>query len=153
MIDPEQLRDFVVTPTLKEIGLYSKAAMRLVIGTGLVESQLTYLHQINGIALGIYQCEPATHKDIWDNFLMYKIHIAKRLNEFNMDYRDVRQLVYNLKYATAICRIHYLRDPNPLPDENDIEGMAKTWKSVYNTHLGKGTVEKFMKHSEIILNL
>jgi len=149
----KQFRDYIVAPTLREIGLYSKSAERLVIGTALTESRLEYVKQINGPALGIYQCEPATHKDIVDNFLMYRLPLMKKLAPFNVDFADHSQLTYNLKYATAICRIHYLRDPNPLPEQNDILGMAETWKRCYNTHRGKGTVEDFLNKASQILEI
>ena len=153
MLNIQQFRDEIVRPTLKEIGLWSKSAERLVIGTALTESGLEYIKQIGGPALGLYQCEPKTHKDIWDNFLLYRVPLAKKLNGFNIDYRDHKQLIWNIKYATAICRIHYLRDPNPLPDENDILGMANTWKDCYNTNQGKGTVEDFLNKASIILEI
>ena len=93
MINLNQFRDEIVAPTLKEIGLYSKAAERLVIGTGLTESRLEYVKQIGGPALGLYQCEPSTHKDIWDNYLIYNLPLAKKLNSFNIDCQNHNQLV------------------------------------------------------------
>ena len=42
-------------------------------GTAAVESRMgTYLRQIGGPALGIWQVEPATHLDCWDNWLDYR---------------------------------------------------------------------------------
>lgn len=148
-----QLRDLVVVPALKEIQLYNKAAMRLVIGTGIVESGYEHIHQINGPALGFWQCEPATHKDIWDNYLLFKLPLAQKMNAFNLDYKDAGQLVWNLKYAAAICRIHYLRVKKPLPHENDILGMAHYWKDFYNTSGGKGSVDDFLNKASVVLEL
>lgn len=153
MINLKQLRDNIVRPTLKEIDLYSKSAERLVIGTGLVESGFEYIKQIEGPALGFWQCEPDTHSDIWKSYLLYKLPLATRLNAFNLDYKNAKQLVWNLKYACAICRIHYLRVKEPLPNENDILGMAKYWKKYYNTEQGKGEVEDFLNKASVILEL
>lgn len=154
MINPAQLRDYVVTPALKEIGLYSKAAMRLVIGTAMTESRLEYLHQVGGgPALGLWQIEPKTHNDVWENYLLYRLPLAKKLNPFNVDYKDTNQLIWNLKYGAAICRIIYLRAPAPLPDENNIFGMAKYWKAVYNTELGAGKPEDFLNKAATVLEL
>ena len=47
------------------------------------------------------------------------------------------------KDGTAICRIHYWRKPGAIPAE--IEGQAAYWKRHYNTPLGRGTVEKYLK--------
>ena len=154
MINPVQFRDYIVTPTLKEIQLYSKAAMRLLIGTALTESKLEYLHQVGGgPALGVYQMEPATHDDIWKNYLLFKLPLAQKMNGFNFNYLDSKQMVWNLKYATAMCRAHYLRVKAPLPDHNDISGMADYWKKHYNTEKGKGTPEDFLSKASLILNL
>jgi len=149
----EQLRDLVVVPVLRELQMNSKAAMRLVIGTGLVESKYTHIKQVNGPALGFWQMEPKTHDDIWSSYLLYRLDIAKRLNNFHLDYKDSDQLIYNMKYACAMCRIHYWRSPMPLPDANDIEGLGRMWKLVYNTEQGKGTVEKFVNEAQEVLIL
>ena len=45
-----------------------------------------------------------------------------------------------------MCRLKYRRDPEPLPEPDDIEGLGKTWKRVYNTHLGKGKVDEFVSN-------
>ena len=149
-----QLRDLVVIPALKEIQLYNKAAMRLVIGTGIVEFGYEYIHQINGPALGFWQCEPATYKDIYENYLLFNLPLAQKLNAFSIGHhKDAGQLVWNLKYAAAICRIHYLRVKKPLPHENDILGMAHYYKDHYNTKLGKATYEDFLNKASLVLEL
>ena len=71
--------DKVVTDILTKAKVYSDSAKVLLIGTCDIESNLgTYLYQINGPALGIYQMEPATHDDIILNYLKY--------NPIYMDY-------------------------------------------------------------------
>jgi hypothetical protein len=42
-----------------------------------------------------------------------------------------------------MCRIKYLRAPDALPSENDIQAMANYWKKYYNTPLGAGTPKEF----------
>lgn len=139
MIDIEHLRDYVIAPTLKDLGLYSKAAERLIIGTAIVESNLQYLRQIGGgPARGVYQCELRTHKDIWDNFLKYKKDLSQMVSTFLTGHEAPENQLYgNLYYATAICRIHYLRVKAPLPASEDFEGMAQYHKKYYNSVLGK----------------
>ena len=51
----------------------------------------------------------------------------------------------NIAVQAAFCRIVYLRDPYPIPSLNKLEEQARCWKRVYNTKLGKGTVEHFME--------
>ena len=50
-LNPQQLRDLVIRPTLKRLGLWSTAAEELVLGTGIQESGLQYLQQL-GAGLG-----------------------------------------------------------------------------------------------------
>lgn len=144
MIDHNQLREFVIRPVLKDIGLYSPAAEELLVLTAAVESQGgTYIHQIGGgPALGIYQMEPATHADIHDNFLRYKDGLKLRILPYVGHQLGDNHLVYDLAYATIMARIHYLRVRDPLPAADDISGLAQYWKDHYNTYLGAGTVSK-----------
>ena len=51
--------------------------------------------------------------------------------------------MWNLGYATAMCRVHYRRVLEPLPGADDIPGLAEYWKQHYNTPLGRGTVGEF----------
>ncbi len=139
MLHLPDLRDYVIIPTLKELGMYSPAAVNLLMGTAVQESKLTYLKQIGGPALGIYQMEHETYLDIWRNYLEYKPQIIWHLEE-----EISEQMVYDLAYATIMARIHYWRRPEPLPDKDDVEGLAKYWKQWWNSPLGKGTVPQFV---------
>lgn len=139
-IHPGQLREHVIRPTLKSMGLYSHAAEELLMLTAATESLGgRYLHQVGGPALGIYQMEPATCHDIYDNYLKYRPELAKKVALFGDGYRE---LPGNLYYATAMARIHYLRRSEPLPPASDVRGLANYWKQYYNTHLGAGTVKQ-----------
>ena len=65
-----QIRSMVIRPSLKKLGLHSTSAEELVPGTAIVESGLTYLKQHGeGPALGLWQVGPATHEDLYTNFL------------------------------------------------------------------------------------
>ena len=41
-----------------------------------------------------------------------------------------------------MCRVHYLRVRESLPQSSDINALAQYWKVHYNTIHGKGTVQK-----------
>ena len=144
MINIEHFKDEVVIPTLKELDMYSEEACLLILGTAIQESRLHYLKQIpSGIAKGVCQMEEATHNDIWENFIAYKPEIKTALLGIANQSMDLaEQLKGNLYYAVAMCRVHYYRVSEPLP--NDLEGMAKYWKKYYNTPLGAGTEEEFI---------
>ena len=150
MLNILQFRLNVVRPVLEAIGGHSMAAENLVLGTALQESNLHYLRQLaEGPARGLFQMEPATHDDIWDNYLAYRNELADQVSSFLVPGRDrFGQLVWNLGYACAMCRVHYQRVPEPLPDATDIQGLAAYWKRHYNTAQGKGTIQEFVEKFE-----
>lgn len=142
------LASHVVRPTLKACDLYTLAAEQLLLGTAAVESDMgTFLHQKGGPALGIYQMEPNTHDDIYINYLKFQPNVKSKILtacEY-VDRPKHTALVENLAYATVMARLLYLRVPEKLPREHDIDEMAYYWKKYYNTHLGKGKEEDFKK--------
>jgi len=144
------LKEYIIIPTLDYMGLNSASAVNLLLGTAAQESHLgKYLHQINGPALGIYQMEPDTHKDIHNNFLVYKSDLNKKILNLSFPAFSMKKnLIGNLYYATAMARIHYYRVPEKLPKADDIEGLANYWKRYYNTIRGQGTIKEFIKNFE-----
>lgn len=148
-LDIDQLRLHVIRPVLQRLDLWSQTAENLVLGTALHESHARYLRQINGPAMGIYQMEPATHYDIHENFLKHRTTLRLRVNQyagfFSGDLPDPGEMIGNLFYATAMCRVHYLRVRDPLPT-NEPYALAQYWKQWFNTRLGKGTVEQALPH-------
>lgn len=146
MIDKSQLRR-MIEDVLTPLGLYSPAASDLLMGTAAQESRLgTYWYQIKGPALGIFQMEPATEKDIWENYLAYKLPLALKIKVMITENEGSFDLRYNLAYQIAMCRVHYLRCKEPLPKVGDIKGMAALWKLRYNTPAGKGTEAEFIEN-------
>lgn len=146
-MNPDQLLNLIITPTLKHLGLYSDAAAELVLGTAIQESHLKYLKQLGGgPALGIYQMEPDTHDDIWLTYLHYRPYLADKVKELELPQfvSGADEMVGNLYYATAMCRIHYRRRKEPLPVAGDLSGQAAYWKRFYNTSLGKGTMTDYI---------
>lgn len=140
-----QLAELVIRPALFHIEMHSEAAENLVLGTALVESRGEYLKQLGkGPALGLFQMEPATARDIWDNYLRFNEPLGGLVRSLmtRLVDDDDEEMIGNLYYAAAMCRIHYRRKPGALPGPNDFEGMAHYWKRHYNTPAGKGTVEK-----------
>ncbi|MBF0148367.1 MAG: hypothetical protein HQL85_19610 [Magnetococcales bacterium] len=79
-LNPHQLLEFVIRPALQRLGLWSEEAEQLVVGTGIQESGLRHLRQIGGgPGLGIWQMEPKTHADIWDNFLHFRAKLGLKI--------------------------------------------------------------------------
>lgn len=145
-MDASQLRELIRT-ILIEADLYSEDAVELLMMTAAVESRLGhYIKQINGPARGIFQMEPATEKDLWQNYLEYRPKRAEVIARF--DTADDRDLWYNLGYQILLARMHYVRVPEKLPPHNDLFAMARYWKDHYNTYMGAGTVKKAVEAYE-----
>lgn len=157
MINAEHLLTYVVRPTLHTIGHHSVAREQLLLGTCAKESAMgTYLHQIGGgPALGIFQTEPDTHRDVWLNWLRF------RGNDFALMKRMVassfwddaagrprhQALICDMSYATAIASHIYRRASDPLPRQDDWMAMAAYWKRFYNRG-GKGSEGDFIAACE-----
>ena len=117
-----------------------------MMGTAMVESGLQYVRQLGGgPAQGLGQMEPATEIDIWDNFLATRPIIRQKLEFLCHGQALADPLVYNVAYAFAMMRLHYWRVPEKLPSLGDDIAFARYWKQHYNTALGKGTLEKFLR--------
>lgn len=155
-IDPTQLRTLVVKPVLLSLGLpSSEVAENLIMGTAAHESHLgDYIEQVGGgPALGIFQMEPATLNDCYENYLDYRADLKAKVDGFlaaqpatpDGSPDKQQQLATNLAYATAMCRIRYYRAPAAMPsDPNDVNALGAYWKQYYNTPQGAGKVEQFV---------
>jgi hypothetical protein len=144
VILPQHLTAHVIEPVLASFGLLSDSAIKLLLGTAAAESTLGLkLVQTVGPALGIYQCEPATHDDVIRRVSSRKPEYLQVLAQWAPQF-SATQLPGNLYYATAICRLHYWLVPHKLPSPDDVVALAGYWKQHYNTHLGAGTVQHFI---------
>ena len=154
MLDVAQFRMLVVRPTLKKLGMWSQAAENLVVGTAVQESRLEYLHQLGGgPALSLFQVEPLTLNDILDRWLpAHPMVYAGFVDATGIDPRKLdgngrrHQMICNLAFGVAVCRLRYRMDKAPFPEADDIGALAHYWKRVYNTYMGKGEPEQFVQN-------
>ncbi|HYD29182.1 hypothetical protein [Brevundimonas sp.] len=152
-LSPRHLRLFVIRPVLVRLDLWSAAAEDLVLGTAAAETGLRLLDQVTsgaddrlGPAYGLWQMEEATHDDLWRNMIAYRPELRAQVEALLATWpRPVEQLVTNLAYAAALCRLHYRRVAEPLPAAGDLEGYGRYWKRHYNTEAGKGTPAGFVE--------
>lgn len=150
--DPSQFKALVIRPTLAVLGLGGAAAENLLLGTALTESRLIFLRQIpNGPALGYYQDEPGDHDDIWANWIAYQPAAAAAVRSIMTTRPGLEQLITNLEYATAICRLHYRRAPPALPAANDAAGLAAYHKQHYNTAEGATDPTVSVEHFRVAI--
>jgi hypothetical protein len=137
----------IIRDALDPLKLYSVAAEELLVITAAQESLGgTYLWQNDrlgfpkGPALGVYQMEPATYRDLFDNFLRYHKPLIERLGlRYELwDIPEPERMTWDMRYATQIARLNYYRVREALPQ--DLEGQLRYYKKYWNTELGKATI-------------
>ena len=135
--------------TAAKYRLHSAAAVQLLVGTALKESGgLRWRTQLNGgPARGLFQMEPATYRDIWENYLSYREPLAAAIRQAFTPAGG--ELGFELitdddAFAAVMARLKYHRVPAPLPPADDLAAQAEYWKTHYNTRLGKGTVAGYI---------
>ncbi len=60
--------------------------------------------------------------------------------------REVCYFKLNVAYATAIARLVYYRHPEPLPLPDDVEALGRYYTKYFNTALGQGSAEEFVRN-------
>lgn len=142
----QQFRTLVIEPVLKEMGMYSEEAVRLLLMIMAHESrQGYYIKQTVGPALGVYQMEPATHDDII-KFLRAKgkVKLVTMWSAPQFEWSTATEMAGNMYYATAMARAFFLRFPEALPNGSDAE-LAAYAKARWNTKAGKATADDYLK--------
>jgi hypothetical protein len=137
MINPSQLRD-LITRVLKEIPSgYSNDAVELLMMIAAHESKLgTYLKQVDGPALGVFQIEPATHDDTWMNGDSCEIN-ASHFGYIWEGESTADKLEYDLQYQIFIARQKLFMISEPIPPSNMDDDMSEYCKKYWNTESGK----------------
>lgn len=148
-ITPQIFTTRVIEPVLCHLSeiAFSRAASQLLLGTALHESMgLKHRRQVGGgPARSLFQMEPATHDDIWTNFLAYRDGLKGQIESLlsSPTANKHRELEFNDNYAAGMARVHYFRAPDALPKSNDLISQSNYWKKHYNTEKGAGTPTKY----------
>ena len=149
-MNAQQLYDCIIKPTHLYMGgnYESKNANFLSLCTAAIESNCGYyIKQVGGPALGIWQMEPVTEVDLWENC---DALLGDDFNELiadllsvNLNQQGDEALMLLPIYACAMARLKYSMDKATIPDHNDIKAVYDYYKRIYNTPLGASTYEKF----------
>ncbi len=120
-------------------------AVNLIYETGMAESGYRALVQKGGgPAISFFQIEPATGRDIFNNYVEFRQPLVEALINFGLDPMNLDFCIKtNIAIAICMCRFHYRRVPSAIPKTKS--GRAKYWKVHYNTMKGKGTTEHYME--------
>jgi len=126
----------------------SPAAEALLTGTVLMESRASQLWQKGGgPAVSLFQIEPATFDDVFHRYLWHQQQkLFAAVHELLVPKIDAEaQLAGNQFFACAIARVKYWMAPDPLPDAEDVDGLAEYWERVYNANPDKGHPARWAK--------
>ena len=150
MYDKDQIAD-VIREVLTDLSIntiipVSEDAVHILMMLGAHESHFgTYLKQKGGgPALGFYQIEPPTEKDV----LRYlregsKTQWKRDLYNYLMGFPN-EALKMNLWYQTVIARVKLWMITEPLPSKDDLPAMAMYCKQHWNTDAGKAKPEDYL---------
>lgn len=137
-----ELSHYVIRPTLKHIGCYSRAAECLLLATAAQESGLgSHIHQSRVGGLGIYRISPQRHVRVWDHYLVHHPQLASDIRGLASQHEFLEhphaELATNLSYATAIAWALYLQGGVVLPqDPDNAEALAGQWWQHFHRHSG-----------------
>jgi hypothetical protein len=130
----------------------SLGAVNLLLGTAAQETNMGefLLQRSIGIrgGIGLYQMQQSAYDQLWDNVISKNVALRAKLR-LMLGYEGrpmASRMASDLFLATAMARLYYYVIKVPLPDSNDIEGMASFYKKWWNTPSGKATEEQFIEN-------
>ena len=147
-MDADQFRTDVLRPPLKVVGggFWSMQAESLLLGTAAMESLLKYVRQFkNGPALSLMQIEPATYLDACRYLNQRQPQLRDRILDacYLQAFPPPSALIWNMRLAALIARTIYWMVPEPLPDANDLVGIANYYIKYYHKSTNS-TVSEFL---------
>ncbi|WP_262689771.1 hypothetical protein [Kordiimonas aestuarii] len=144
--DANTFLDGVIIPVLRDLGMDSPAAEKLLMMTAAHESMgFRYRAQVGGPALSYFQIEPATLEDLYQNYLAYRPGRQAMLDIYlPAGMGRIDALEHDDRYACAAARLLYARVPDALPVVSDDMALAAYAKRYWNTDFGKATPEKYL---------
>ena len=133
-----ELRRWVIEPTLKTMDCWSAPLEQLLLATAAQESEMgQHIHATHQRGLGIYQISSRTHRNVWDRYLVHHPELASTVRGLASQHDFLRhphaELTTNLSYATAIAALIYLRNHRfQLEDSPSPIALARAWKRFYH---------------------
>ena len=147
MFDITQFREDILSPTLNALQIRDPFFLELLVFTCAVESAGgTYVKQVKGPALGIYQLEPATFTDCWVNYIVRKPDIINLLSLNLAVHRMPHpiEMVTDLKLATAMAAMLY-KQRKACPTTTVPADLWNIYKPLWNTDKGAAVKDTCLK--------
>ncbi len=108
----EHLRDQVIQPTLKYLGVWDNDTEAFLLSAATNAPELG-LFSARQDGLGIFSITPKQHRDIWDTHLAFSPDLASRVRGLASQRAFLsdpdKELQTNLSYCTAIAYLLYER--------------------------------------------
>ena len=119
-VTAEHLRDQVIQPTLKYLGVWSQTAEELLLDAA-VDAPDVGLFSARNDGLGIFRITAQQHRDIWDSYLAFHPELASRIRGLASQRAFLSdpdlELQTNLSYCTAIAWLIYERSTPGLGEQ------------------------------------
>ena len=130
-------------------------AKELLFGTACTESGLRPRFQDGGgDAIGLFQVEYKTFRDIWDRAIPVKhpdLHRAMKAKYSINGELTFEQLQQSDVICAIFARMKYAESSAKIPSRRNEKAQAEYYKKYYNTYLGKATPNEFIKRKHRIL--
>ena len=133
-IAANELSRYVIRPTLIYLGRHCDSAEALLLGVAASQSGLgAALHDRRGH--GLYRIGENRHSCLWDEYLARDPELASLVRGLASQHAFLGgphlELTVNLRYATAIAWLLVEREYPSLPEPDDLHGMARIWRKVF----------------------
>ncbi|MGX5218796.1 hypothetical protein ACVTMO_09095 [Pseudomonas segetis] len=129
-----ELSQHVIRPTLVYLGHYSPAAEALLLGAAASQSSLCAELDDN-LGHGLFRITETRHQQLWDCHLAFDPDLASQIRGLASQHAFLDaphiELTVNLRYATAIAWMLIEIEQRPLPEVDDLVGMATIWRHVF----------------------
>lgn len=157
--EAQHVYELIIKPVLPLIGLDSPSARLLMVCTGQVETAYDNLRQV--LPSGNYGPGYGWWSQQENSFMQCVKYLSKEhklkdriLSACFLDTMpNIEALVWNIRFALCMARVHYWQFKEPLPHAEDLEAMARYWKKYYNSPTGAGTVERFMSECNNLVKI
>lgn len=133
-INCHEFLEFVIQPTLKQLGVASPKAEQLLLATACHQSEMGH-HLQHSDGIGVYAITEDMHKNVWDHYLAMDCDLASQVRGMASQHEFPKsphsELVTNLRYATAIAWMIYKHKGISLCDDISAEGLTSLWQRCF----------------------
>ncbi|HVL00035.1 MAG TPA: hypothetical protein VM553_09485 [Dongiaceae bacterium] len=133
-ISSNEFLQYVIQPTLRQLGVQSNSAEQLLLATAHHQSGLGKHLQFNN-GIGVYGITERQHIDVWDHYLALDADLASQVRGMASQHEFPKaphlELATNLSYATAIAWMIYRSRKFYLPESFTAQDLSKCWRECF----------------------